>query len=118
MIQAVNGIKSPSKERETIYGLMDELGIAYRRTNCHKCLADYLAIIKEQLGLIGSAAELSEFNDDTEYEYEYIKGRAVAWNGHIMNQDTPKEIVEEFCRLTGDRYYRRVPVSNDTNNED
>ena len=119
LINTIAEVANPYRERKTLYMVADELGLTYRRTQCSKCATDLYNIIREELGLIESAADVSEFNgDQTEYEYKYLPSRSVAWNGHIMNQSTPKEIVEEFYKLMPNKYYRRVPVSKDKNNQD
>lgn len=61
MIGRVKAIKDVNKQVEEIYALLGELGIKYKRTGCFKCRRDYLNIIKEELGLIKSAAHKSSF---------------------------------------------------------
>lgn len=90
IVNIVKGIRDPYGQKRTIYELMDELSIPYKKTNCKRCILDYYNIIREEVGLIESAAELSDA------EYVYVQPRAVRWNGHILNQNTPKEIIEEF----------------------
>ena len=99
-----------STERETIYAAMDELGINYKRTNCKRCLTDYLNIVKEELGLIPSAAEVSDFNGEKEndckdYKYRYLKNAPVAWMGHIMDQNTDPTVISEFLKRGPRGYY-------------
>lgn len=121
MIDTISAVSNPYRERKTLYMVADELGLTYRKIQCSKCAKDLYNIIREELCMIGSAADESDFNEvQTDYEYEYLPSSAVAWNGHIMNQSTPKEIVEEFYRLTGNRYYRRKKLEKTeyTNNKD
>ena len=111
LLQAVKGIKNPVKQKEEIYMLMDALGMQYKRTNCGRCLRDYLNMVKEELGAIESAAEVSEFNEignETEFEYVYVHPRTVLWNGHKMNQHTKREIIEEFVKKHPHGFYKRI----------
>lgn len=121
MIEAVNGIKSPYRERKTLFVIADELGLKYRKSQCAKCCNDLYNIIREELGLIGDASEFSDFNniEGGEYRYEYIGGQSVGWMGNVMNQDTPIEVIEDFVKRTGNKYYRKVKVETpkDINNE-
>lgn len=107
-IELLNTIKNPRLQREDIYSLLEDLGIQYKRTNCIRCLEDYLNIIKEELGLVESAAELSNFNGG----YKYLKNRPFRWvrkNGEIViiNKNTPIDVIEEF--ITAHKgYYIRI----------
>jgi len=103
LIEKINSVEDVSKERDIIYSVLDELNIRYKRTNCKKCLQDLLNIAKEELGLIGNAAEESTFNE--EFDYVYICDRAQTWNGHIINQNTPVEVIREFVKSHPNGYY-------------
>lgn len=81
-----------------IYEALDFLGISYKRTTCKRCRADLLSILKEELGLIESAAEESSFNSDGDVCYRYLLNTAQTWNGHIINNETDIEIVREFVK--------------------
>ena len=119
MIKAIGGIVQPFKQRETLYAIADELEIKYKRNSCPKCAKDLWNIIAEELGLIDNAAEESDFNG--EYEYEYLLARPQSWNGHIMDQDTPVEIIEKFLKQFPNGYYRKVVRTENEetiNNED
>ena len=106
LLAAANAITNPVKQQEEIYMLMDALGLTYKRTNCGRCLRDYLNIAKEELKIIKNAAEESEFNAETgEWEYIYIHPRTVLWKGHKINQDTPKAVVDEFIKEHPKGYY-------------
>lgn len=80
--------------RQELYDMMDALGIKYRKTSCKKCLADYRAMVMEEVGLITSAADNSAW--DGEAEYKYLKDRDYSWQGHRLNQDTPKWVIRRF----------------------
>lgn len=112
MIKMVNAIKDPSKEKQTIYKLGKELGLKLEPTKCGRCLRDYVEIIKEELGLIDNAADSSDFNG--EYDYVYVRGKAVWWNGHILDNNTPINIKEEFYKKVPEGFYKRVPKKTDT----
>lgn len=94
MQAAVAAIEDPKKERQTIYAVLDELGVSYRKTNCGKCLRDLLNIAREELGLIADASAESEFNGDA--RYEYLKDVPYQWRGNILNDKTPSALVEAF----------------------
>lgn len=118
LLQAVKGIKNPVKQKEEIYMLMDALGMQYKRTNCGRCLRDYLNMVKEELGAIESAAEVSEFNDaEGEFEYIYIHPRTVLWRGNKMNQHTDPKIIEEFVKEHPHGFYsKQTLLFNKTQN--
>lgn len=107
LILNIQNVQDVSKEREVIYSAMDELGLKYKRTNCKRCLNDYLNMVKEELGLIPSAAEVSDFNgeDCKEYKYRYLKSRPVSWMGHIMDQNTDTTVISEFLKRGPRGYY-------------
>lgn len=99
--------------RQELYDIMDALGLTYRKTNCKKCLADYRAMVMEEVGLIKSAADNSGW--DEEAEYEYLKGEDYSWQGHRLNQDTPKWVIRRFfasAPAKAGQYYRAVQNKN------
>ena len=103
LVEKFNSITDIISSRETLYLLMNELGITFKKTKCVKCLRDYYNIVREELGMIESAAEVSDFNDDN--EYVYLLDRAQSWNGHIINNSTPVEVIREFVK-THKGYYK------------
>jgi hypothetical protein len=118
-------ITDVNKDIGIIYGLMDKLGIKYKRTKCKRCRNDYKNLIAEELGLIGSAADMSDFNANTNeidwsYEYVYIYKRPIWWHSHKIGPDTPREVIEEFVQQIPQGYYKKVKVENapeDINND-
>lgn len=103
LVEKFNSITDIISSRETLYLLMNELGITFKKTKCVKCLRDYYNIVREELGMIESAAEVSDFNDDN--EYVYLPDRAQTWNGHIIDNSTPVEVIREFVK-THKGYYK------------
>lgn len=108
MIEMVNSIIDPYKEKSTIYQLLTELGIGFKKTNCKKCIVDYFNIIKEELGLIENAAENSNFNG----KYKYLKNRSYNWykidgTRVVINADTSEKDIEEFIK-THKGYYKKI----------
>ena len=101
----VKQIKNPLKQKEQVYAIMDALGISYKKTNCGRCMRDYTNILKEELGMIESAADASDFNGK---KYRYIRQRTVLWRGNKMNQHTPVDVIEQFIAAGGIGFY--VPV--------
>lgn len=116
MIERVNLVKSPLREKETLYAIADELGIKYKKSNCPKCCKDLKLIIQEQLGLIEDAAELSDFNDNG--EYKYIRKNGVVWKGRVYNQNTDPKFIKEFIKHFPKGYYELIEQeeNNNTNN--
>lgn len=57
-------LANPKRDIGRLYGIMDEMGIAYKRTSCIKCLRDYVAICLEELRAIDNAADISGFDDN------------------------------------------------------
>lgn len=110
-------IKDVNKDIAIIYDLMDKLGITYRRTSCKKCRKDFQNLIAEELGLIESAADNSAW--DGEAEYEYLMGEDYSWQGHRLNQDTPKWVVRRFMAShpNASRYYRLAENKETTTQE-
>lgn len=94
--------------KDSLYTLLEELGISFKKTRCKKCLWDYYNIIREELGLIANAADESQFNDALDLidaEFIYLKSKSVAWNGHIMNQNTNANIIKAFLNTGAKGYY-------------
>lgn len=115
MKEKVLAIKNVRKDKAVIYQIAKELGLKFKPTNCNKCLGDYVAILKEELGIISSAAEESSF-DASNYEYEYLGTKSQAWNGHIINQDTDPEIIREFIKRFP-TYYRVIEKKVEVNEQ-
>lgn len=115
MKEAIASIKDVGKEKQTIYKVLDELGVKFKKTNCKKCLNDLRYIAMEELGLIASAADESDFNG--EYEYEYLKPVQYQWRDNLLNQRTPVAVIEAFLKANphGGEYFRRKE-KEDTNN--
>ena len=104
--EKILSVKDANKDIKIVYEVLDELGIKYKRTKCQRCRNDLRNIALEELGLIDDAAEMSDFNG--EYEYEYLLARPQSWNGHLMDQDTPAEVIEKFLKQFPNGYYRKV----------
>lgn len=118
MIERVNLVKSPLREKETLYSIADELGIKYKKSNCPKCCKDLKLIIQQELGVIEDAAELSDFN--TNGEYKYIRKNGVVWKGRVYNQNTDPQFIKEFIKHFPKGYYELIEQedNNNTNNEE
>lgn len=112
--QRIEGITNANKQISEIYALLDELGIAYKRTKCSRCRKDLLNILREEAGIIESAANESDFNSNS--EYIYTATRPQIWNGYIINQDTPVEVIREFVKQFPKGYYKKN--NNQNNNTD
>lgn len=110
LIQRANAITNVRKQYNEIYQILDLLSIPYKKTTCKKCLMDYLNIIKEELGIIESAADNSSFNNGYKYKYVYPFRIAYTYNGkkYIMGKkDIPIEVIEEFIK-THPNYYKKI----------
>lgn len=109
LIEKLNSIKDVEKDVKILYSLMDDLGLKYEKTRCHRCRMDYLAMCKEELGLIADASQLSLFNDeenevhDEDLEEKVLKRwyyratRPTSWNGHIVSDASDYSVLEKFC---------------------
>lgn len=108
MIEAIVAVKDPKKEKQTIYKVLDELGVAYKKTNCGKCLQDLYNIAREELGLIADASAESDFNGPV--RYEYLKDIQYVWRGKILDGNTPADVIEQFMASNprGVEFYRRI----------
>lgn len=113
--EKILSVKDVSKDMKVVYEVLDELGIKYQKTTCKRCRNDLRNIALEELGLLGSAAEASDFNIqdieiDWSYTYEYIFPHPIWWHGHKICQETPREVIEEFVHYIPQGYYRKVKV--------
>ena len=106
LLEATNNITNPLKQKEEIFMLMDALGLSYRRTNCGRCLKDYLNIVKEELGAISDASTESEFNG----EWVYLPKRTMSWRGHLINKYTDPKVIEEFVKRFPKGYFEKRSV--------
>lgn len=102
-------IKDVVRQKAELYAILDEMGVKYKKTRCIKCLKDLLNIAKEEAGMIGSAAEASDFNLSSR-KWKYVKNNPVLWRGFIFDDNTPEEMVEKFVR-----YHNGYYVLNDKN---
>lgn len=116
MIDRIKSVKDVLKEKKTIYEVLDELGVKYKKSNCRKCLKDLKNIALEELGLIDNAAEISDFN--TNGEWVYICKRPQSWHGYIIDQDTPTEVIEQFVKTHPVGYYKRIENNNNNQNNE
>lgn len=110
LIQKIQSVVSPTKDRNLIYEVLDALNIPYKKTNCGKCLTDLYNIAREELGLIGSAAEVSDFNasESGETRYVYAHHRAVRVNGKVYNRSSSQEDLRYLHGLLGAGYVRKA----------
>lgn len=110
LIDKINSVTSPTKDRNLIYEVLDALNIPYKKTNCGKCLTDLYNIAREELGLIGSAAEVSDFNaaEYGENRYMYAHHRAVRVNGKVYNRASSQEDLCYLHGLLGAAYVRKA----------
>lgn len=98
LIEKIQSVRDVSEDRNVIYEVMSELGISFKKTNCRKCLGDYFNICKEELGLLESAADTSDFND----KWIYKAIRPTSWNGKIISKDSDQETLSKFCHIHPD----------------
>lgn len=96
-----------------IYEALDYLQISYKKTSCKRCRQDLLNIVKEELGLIGSAADESDFNKRN-CGWECNLSRPLFWNGYQIWVDTPDNIIEEFNKVFPNKYFKRVECPEET----
>lgn len=108
LVEKIQSVKDVKKQAETIYEVLTALNIPFKKTQCKKCLSDLMNIAKEELGIIGDAAEVSSFDTPEGAEYVYLLDRPQSWNGHIINQDTPVEVIREFVKAFPKGYFRKV----------
>lgn len=108
LVEKIQSVKDVKKQAETIYEVLTALNIPFKKTQCRKCLADLTNIAKEELGLIGNAAEQSSFDVPEKAEYVYLLDRPQTWNGHIIGPTTPVEVVREFVKAFPRGYYKKV----------
>lgn len=111
-----DAITDPINQKNELYGLLDALKITYKQTNCKHCLIDYYNLVREELGLIESAAEISEFNNDDANEEQpatvlkYVWPRPVSWKGHIINDRTPESVKREFHKTHKGFYIEQATI--------
>lgn len=106
LIKKIKSVKDPVKEIETVYAVLDELGIKYKKSGCHRCRKDLYRIALEELGLIENAADESGFDKKT--EWVYLLNRPQSWHGHIIDQDTDPKIIKEFVKSFPNGYFIKV----------
>lgn len=107
--ELLSSIKDVSKDREILYQLLSNLGITYKKTNCRKCLNDLYNIALEEMGIIKNAAEKSEFDRQTkDGKWVYVCNRPQTWKGHIIDQNTPEDVIVEFVKAFPNGCYRRT----------
>lgn len=96
-------IKNPVTEYETVYELLDELGVEYKKTNCHRCRRDLYNILREEVGLIESAAEESDFNSENELpggsELIFNYPRPVKFGDKTIKATSSQEDMMELYRV-------------------
>lgn len=103
LLEKFNKIKDVGKDKQIMYEILDELGIKFKKTNCRRCLGDYYAMIKEELGLIADASEESGWDG----EWVYLQKRPQTWNGHVIDQNTDPKIIEKFVRVFPVGYFEK-----------
>lgn len=116
LIRKVESIKNLKTDYKLLYEIMDELGVSYKKTSCMKCRRDYLNIVKEELGMIESASEESDFNITTTGEYVYLRDRNFIWTKQDgtrvrISKTTPVEEIEEFVK-THKGFYKKIENEN------
>lgn len=104
LFEKFSQIKDVGKDKQIMYEILDELGIKFKKTNCRKCLGDYYAMIKEELGLIADASKESGWDG----EWVYLCRHAQTWNGHIIDQNTPVDVIKDFVKRFPVGYYKRI----------
>jgi hypothetical protein len=93
-------IKDPARQPEELYALLDAAGITYQKSTCHRCRIDLYNILREELGLIESAAEESDFNELPEgAELVFIYPRPVKFNGKIIKKSSSQETMLTLYRV-------------------
>ena len=96
IISKAKQIVDPARQSQLLYECLDALGIKYQKSTCHKCRRDLFAILLEELDLIEDASEFSGW-DNSEFTWIFSYPRPVRWNGKIINKNTNKVLLTEFC---------------------
>lgn len=113
-------IKDPARQPEELYALLDAAGIKYQKTTCHKCRIDLYNILREELGLINSAAEESDFNELPEgAELVFIYPRPVKFNGKIIKKSSSQETMLTLYRVHPEFFLvqNTLPLENQNNDQ-
>lgn len=95
-------ITDPISQYQEVYDLLDALGITYKKTTCHRCRTDLYNILREELGIIESAAEESDFNNTVlpeGAELVYIYPRPVKFQGKIIKSTSSQEVMMTLYRV-------------------
>lgn len=111
-------IKDPARQPEELYALLDAAGITYQKSTCHKCRIDLYNILREELGLINSAAEESDFNELPEgAELVFIYPRPVKFNGKIIKSTSSQEVMLTLYRVHPEFFLvqNTLPLENQNN---
>lgn len=111
-------IKDPARQPEELYALLDAAGITYQKSTCHKCRIDLYNILREELGLINSAAEESDFNELPEgAELVFIYPRPVKFNGKIIKKSSSQETMLTLYRVHPEFFLvqNTLPLENQNN---
>lgn len=116
IIEKVKAIKNVDAQIEEIYAIADSLEIKYTPSKCHRCRVDLLNIIKEELKMIESAADESEFNDNP--KYKYLKTKGVVLDGVVYDQYTDVRLIEKFMEKFHGYYEKINNENNIEENED
>jgi hypothetical protein len=98
-----------AKNVTKLYKALGDLGLPFTKTNCKKCHRDYLNMIKEELGMIRSAADESDFNgksDTTGGKWVYLLDRPQTWNRKVIGPDTDEDTIRAFVGKFPNGYYR------------
>ena len=101
-IMKIQGITNVNKQVGVIYDVLDGLGIKYQKTACSRCRKDLLLIAKEELGLIESAADESEYNENRHLELK----RTIILNGKKVTNNDGQETLQNVKEALGAEWIR------------
>lgn len=92
-------IKDPARQPQELYALLDAAGITYQKSTCHRCRIDLYNILREELGLIKSAAEESDFNELPEgAELVFIYPRPVRFGNLIISKTSSQKAMMKMYK--------------------
>lgn len=74
----------PIRDYNLVLEALKDNGITVKPLKCNKCRHDHYLMLLEELNLLS--------------EVDLVPRGAYIWNGVKVNKNSPKELIEDFCR--------------------
>lgn len=88
-------------QKDDIRSIVDQYKVegVNLRGNCPNCWHDAVMVLRNFFGINASAAQQTDDAGDKGRRWKYVGKVTMMWRGHVIDNTTPDDIVDEFVKF-------------------